>query len=197
MANESPDEFLDHVELRAKQLILAGVLATVAGLLVLLFVPSSHPTPRRDPRIIFIGVTLLCGPVITLVMARWLSLLRQARGVLSEPPSDFFLSAQFRRTLYGGGRDGAWLWRERDGGPPIAGFSHSFPPWSRPYRLTVTKTPAKVSGSPAHGAVVVVTFGEGMLVGRIGQTHYRDTQSMSPTWRWLFKSRTLPGRRPR
>jgi hypothetical protein len=98
--------------------------------------------------------------------------------------------------LYGGARDGALLFSDRDGSIPIAGFSLSFPPWSRPFRLAVTKAPAKVYGSPARGSVVVVTFAEGMLVGRIGQTQYRDVQSMSPIGRWLFKQRRLrvPGR---
>jgi hypothetical protein len=193
---ESPAQSLDRLELRAKQLIWAGVIAALAGLLVLILVPANHPSPPRDPRVIFIGVTLVAGPVFALMMPRQLSLLRQARLVLADRPSDLLLSARFRRTLYGGARDGAWLFRDRDGGLPVAGFSLGSPPWSRPFRLAVTRTPAKVYGAPERGSVVVVTFNEGMLVGRIGRTQYRDVQSMSPIGRWLFKQRRLhlPGK---
>jgi hypothetical protein len=104
-----------------------------------------------------------------------------------------FLTAQYARTFYGGGRDGGRLWGGGDDSLPIAGFSLSRPPWSRPLRLWVTRTPATVYGSPIHGAVVVVTFAEGMLVGRIGQTEFREVSSMGPVGRFLFKERRLRG----
>jgi hypothetical protein len=188
---ESPSEFLEWVERRAKQLMWAGLLATVAGVLVLILIPANHPSPRRDPRVIFIGVTLIGGPFFALIMPRWLSLIRQARRVITEPPSDVFLTARFRRTLYGGAKDGAWLFADADSNLPIAGFSLGMTPWSRPYRLTVARTPAKIYGMPTHRALVVVASAEGMLVGRIGRTEYRDVESMSPLGRFLWKERHL------
>jgi hypothetical protein len=191
---QSPAQFLDYVELRAKQLIWAGVVATLAGLLFLILVPANHPS---SPRVIFLSVTLLCGPATALIMPHWLVCVRQARRVLNDPPSDLFLSAQFRRTLHGGAKDGAGLFSDPNGVHPVAGFG-VMGAWSRPLRLTVARTPAKVYGNPVRGAAVVVTVADRALVGRIGATEFRDSQSMSPLGRWLFKERRLrlPGREP-
>lgn len=173
---------LDKIEGRAKSGVVIGVILFAVG--VLTFAVSSSGTAR-----LLGGLAIFCGFGLVWSLVRYRRLLVGARESLKESPLDLLFERRFQLSRVQAFR--ARLWTLDSEERPLAWFGSM--QWSAPMFMTADRVPAQVYGAPTHGAAVVVSCSEGLLLGRINLSRFDDDSRPAGApprgLGWLFKPR--------
>jgi hypothetical protein len=163
-AQSSEEAFLDEMKQKAGRWIVRGMIVGPVGVLVLV------EQWFGEVGIVFGGAGVGYGILFVWFGIQWLRLLPAAHKALDMPPVDVRLEVKRNLGMWKRSTN-AQLWHKDSVAPPsLAQFSETMH-WAKPRFLTVDKAPAKVFGTPAKGATVVVSCSDGVLAGRIKRSH--------------------------
>jgi hypothetical protein len=102
----------------------------------------------------------------------WLWRLPAAREALKSPPLDVRLEVTPLRAGYGARYTSVQIWPANSEDHMLAKLKEMMH-WQTPKYWSVTRTPAKLYGMPTRGTMVVVSCREGVVIGRIGRSHFK------------------------
>ncbi len=164
--------FVDQMDTLARRWVVGGVVSSVIGAGLL----AGHAFGHLGVVVGFVGV--IGGPMFVCMGLWWLWRLPAARDALKLPTLDVRLEVRLLRAGYGARYTNVEIWLPDSDDHALAKLKEMMH-WQTPKNLSVTRVPAKLHGVPTRGAMVVVSCQEGVVIGRIGQSHFKQGSPVS------------------